>query len=123
MGQNEAQAALDNVGLSGAVVSEQYSSSVPAGVVISQENTADPMVPGSTVNLVVSLGPDLVEVPDVTGKGAKEAIAELEAAGFEVDHSIPSVLLDDAKVSAQSPGGGEEVERGSTIKISATFEF
>jgi serine/threonine-protein kinase len=123
MGQNEAQAALDNVGLSGAVVSEQYSSSVPAGVVISQENTADPMVPGSTVNLVVSLGPDLVEVPDVTGKGAKEAIAELEAAGFEVDHSIPSVLLDDAKVSAQSPGGGEEVERGSTIKISATYEF
>ncbi len=123
MSQGEAEQALTDAGLTPAVVDSQYSSSVPAGVVLSQENTSDPMVPGSTVNLVVSLGPDLVEVPDVTGKPAKDAIAELEAAGFDVDHSIPSVLLDDAKVSSQNPSGGEEVERGSTVKITATYEF
>ncbi|WP_428831907.1 Stk1 family PASTA domain-containing Ser/Thr kinase [Gulosibacter sediminis] len=123
MSQSEAEQALTDAGLTPAVVDSQYSSSVPAGVVLSQENTSDPMVPGSTVNLVVSLGPDLVEVPDVTGKPAKDAIAELEAAGFDVDHSIPSVLLDDAKVSSQNPSGGEEVERGSTVKITATYEF
>lgn len=123
MSQSEAERALTDAGLTPAVVDSQYSSSVPAGVVLSQENTSDPMVPGSTVNLVVSLGPDLVEVPDVTGKPAKDAIAELEAAGFDVDHSIPSVLLDDAKVSSQNPSGGEEVERGSTVKITATYEF
>ncbi|WP_431193868.1 Stk1 family PASTA domain-containing Ser/Thr kinase [Gulosibacter sp. ACHW.36C] len=123
MGQGEAEQALADAGLTSAVVDSQYSSTVPAGVVLSQENTADPMVPGSTVNLVVSLGPDLVEVPDVTGKPAKDAIAELEGAGFTVDHSIPSVLLDDATVSSQTPGGGEEVERGSSVKITATYEF
>jgi serine/threonine-protein kinase len=123
MGQGEAEQALADAGLTSAVVDSQYSSSVPAGVVLSQENTADPMVPGSTVNLVVSLGPDLVEVPDVTGKPAKDAIAELEDAGFTVDHSIPSVLLDDATVSSQTPSGGEEVERGSSVKITATYEF
>lgn len=123
MSQGEAEQTLTDAGLVPAVVNTQYSSDVPAGVVMSQENAADPMVPGSTVNLVVSLGPDLVEVPDVTGKPAKDAIAELEAAGFSVDHNIPSVLLDDAKVSSQSPGGGEEIERGSSVKINATYEF
>ena len=38
----------------------------------------------STVSVVVSLGPPLVEVPNVLDMPLEEAIAELEAAGFDV---------------------------------------
>lgn len=122
-GVEEAKATLKARGLEAAVIAEQHSSTVPAGIVISQEASADPMRPGDTVNLVVSLGPDLVEVPNVVGKKAPAAIKALEDAGFKVSHSIPQVLLKDAKVSRQTPGAGEKIERGSSVSIEATFTF
>lgn len=118
-----AEDALAKVGLKTAVVSREFSSTVPEGVVLRQENTADPMKPGSTVNVAVSKGPDLVEVPKVTGQSAKDAIAALEGAGFRVQHSIPDILLPTAKVSAQDPAGGAAVERGATVTLRATYEF
>ncbi|SJM65428.1 Stk1 family PASTA domain-containing Ser/Thr kinase [Gulosibacter sp. 10] len=121
--QEEAVASLEAVGLNGVVADEQYSSDIPAGVVISQSNGEGPIRPGADIGLVVSLGPDLVEVPDVVGMDAEDAISALEGAGFSVSHSIPSVLLEDAVVSAQSPSGGDEIERGSTVSIQATYEF
>lgn len=120
---DEAKATLSEKGLNAEVVAEEHSRTVPEGVVISQSAASDPMKKGDTVNLVVSLGPDLVEVPNVVGKKAEEAIAALEQAGFTVQHSIPGILLKDAKVSRQDPAGGQKVERGSTVKIEATFTF
>ena len=40
---------------------------------------------GDEIELVVSKGPPLVEVPNVVGQGVDAATATLRAAGFEVD--------------------------------------
>ena len=40
---------------------------------------------GDTITVVVSKGPDLVQVPDVRGKQESEAKAILESAGFKVE--------------------------------------
>lgn len=123
MNVDEAKSALKQKGLEATVAEEEHSSTVPAGTVISQQPASDPVKPGDTINLVVSLGPDLVEIPNVVGKKAPDAIKDLEAAGFTVQHNIPQVLLKDAKISKQSPKAGDKAERGSAIKIEATFTF
>lgn len=123
MGESEAVAALDAVGLIGSVVSSEYSSQVPAGLIIRQAAGEGPIRPGDEIQLVVSLGPDMVAVPDVVGMPANEAIAALESAGFTVSHSIPEILREDATVANQSPAAGEELERGSTVSIQATYLF
>lgn len=115
--------ALDAAGLTGSVVDRTHSSTVPQGVVISQRDSADPMVPGSAVNLVVSLGPDLVEIPNVVGMKLEEAIATLQAAGFKVEHGVPAVFIPAATVSSMTPAAGQKVERGSSVKLSATYTF
>ncbi|MGO1544191.1 MAG: Stk1 family PASTA domain-containing Ser/Thr kinase [Gulosibacter sp.] len=123
MGQSDAIAALEEVGLEGTVAYSEYSSSTPAGAVLRQSTTTDPVRPGDTVELVTSLGPDLVEVPNVVGSTATDAIAALEGAGFSVSHTIPGPLQESATVTSQSPGAGESVVRGSTISIEASYIF
>ena len=114
---------LEEAGLVGAVLHSEYSSTVPAGVVMEQRTTTDPVVPGDGIELITSLGPDLVAVPNVVGKSLKDAVAELEAAGFAVSHEVPSYLVDRATVSKSDPAAGSSVERGSTIKLNATYTF
>lgn len=123
MSVDEATATLNEKGLNAEVIAEEHSATVPKGVVIEQSPATEPLRKGDTVNLIVSLGPDMVDVPNVVGKKAPQAIKELEDAGFTVQHNIPDVLLKDAKISKQTPAGGQQAERGSTVKIEATFTF
>lgn len=119
MSEDEALAALTEVGLVGTVIDRPFSSDVPEGVVMSQQTTTDPVVEGDEVQLVVSQGPDLVKIPKVEGKKLKDAIRKLEEAGFTVTHQVPDPLIEHAKVTSTDPGQGTEAERGSTVRITA----
>ena len=74
---------------------------------------------GSTVQITISTGPDVVAVPDVTGMDSDDARAALEEAGFRPrgvaqdtnDPDEEGVVLD------QDPQGTTEAERGSTVTI------
>jgi len=84
--KNDAEGALADVKLTA-----QYSGQgknddeVPEGAILSQTPAAHSHVePGTAVTLVVSLGPPMVDVPDVVGKQSGEATAILERAGFKV---------------------------------------
>jgi serine/threonine-protein kinase len=68
---------------------------------------------GSTVVLRVSKGPDLVEVPDVTGLTRKEAEDRLRAAGLGWQYVLPV----GGRVSRQRPGPGERAPRGSDVLL------
>ena len=46
---------------------------------------------GTAVQLVISAGPPLVTVPDVTDKNIGEAEQTLKAAGFKVNVDSPAV--------------------------------
>jgi serine/threonine-protein kinase len=68
------------------VASEQPSSAVPSGQVISQDPPAGtPLAAGETISVVVSTGPSVVSIPDMRGLDADTAQAQLEGLGFVVD--------------------------------------
>jgi serine/threonine-protein kinase len=83
---------------------------------------AVPVREGGSVSLIISRGPDLVQVPDVVGNNIQAAKNELEGLGFVVvvDTILPEKFwsTEPAQVTAQDPAGGTSIKRGSTVTIS-----
>ncbi len=110
----DAVAALEGAGLMVALT-EEYSQSVPEGLVISVTPPAGQSVAkGGTVGIVVSLGLPYVAVPDVSGMSAVDAADALAADGFDV---VDTVGPPNAEVLATSPPAGDSVRQGSEIVI------
>ena len=64
-------------------VTEEYSDTAPAGQIIQQEPEADTALKvGETIRLVVSKGPETVEMPNIIGFTQDGAVKELEARGL-----------------------------------------
>ncbi|HEY9564344.1 MAG TPA: Stk1 family PASTA domain-containing Ser/Thr kinase [Nocardioides sp.] len=95
---------------------ESFSDSVDEGKVINQDPSSGELFKGDTVNLEVSKGPELVDVPRVRGMGEKAAIKRLKAAGFEVEVKQHENYVGLHFVLTQSPGGGKAA-KGSTVTI------
>ena len=72
---------------------------------------------GSTVTIIVSTGPKLVTVPDVTGLTEDSARSELEAAGLVVDTEFEESDAEEGTVISEDPGPGSRVEEGERITI------
>lgn len=114
----EAQARLEQAGLTVELAEPQFSSDVPVDVVITADWLDDPMNPGDVVRLTASKGPELLEVPNViTGQTIAEAREQLEAAGFTVASNVPNFLEGAVVASVQSPAAGEQVERGTEVTV------
>ncbi|GAA4721375.1 Stk1 family PASTA domain-containing Ser/Thr kinase [Nocardioides conyzicola] len=106
-------------GLKGKVTKEEYSDDVADGDVISMDPPGGTTVHrGDAVSMVVSKGPELVEVPSVRGEGVEAATQKLEGLGFKVVTQNASGSLGLGFVWSQSPGGGDMVAPGSTITLS-----
>jgi beta-lactam-binding protein with PASTA domain len=118
--QAAAQNAITSAGLMVGTVSQQNDNTVPAGNVISQNPTAGTLVgTGSTVNLVVSLGPASVSVPGVVGQTQGAAESAITSVGLVVgtvtqqnDNSVPA-----GNVISQSPTAGTLVSAGSAVNL------
>ncbi|MDA8197188.1 MAG: PASTA domain-containing protein [Actinomycetota bacterium] len=113
--QSAAQSALTSIGLV-ASASTAYSDTVAAGQVISQSVAAGNMVArGTTISFVVSLGPHLVAVPDLTTMTLKQAQAALAAVGL----SVGNVYGPNGNVVVifQNPTGGTSVKFGSSVDV------
>ncbi|TDO60810.1 serine/threonine-protein kinase [Kribbella sp. VKM Ac-2571] len=95
----------------------QYDEKVAEGSVISQSPNNGTLFAKDKVSLVVSLGPPLVEVPDVKRKTTADAQKILGDAGFQVTVQKAPFNLGLNIVAAQSPGAGRKVKPGSTIVI------
>ena len=96
---------------------EEYSDTTPQGNIIAQAPVAgETLYRGDTVTLTVSLGPELVEVPDVFGLQEGEATQILEDAGFVVsyDRFLGGYF---GTVRAQTPAAGQMLQPGSTVTI------
>jgi hypothetical protein len=118
--QASAEAALVAASLSVGTVSFVNSFTVPEGRVISQSPVAGSVVDaGSGVDLVVSLGPPMVTVPDVVGQPRASAESALVAASlsvgtvtFELHFTVP-----EGSVISQSPLAGSVVIEGSPVAL------
>jgi beta-lactam-binding protein with PASTA domain len=98
-------------------VSHDYSDTVAEGDVISQQPQDGTLFKGDTVNLVVSLGPQLIEVPDVVASGVDDATQTLQDAGFVVQVSNAPGYIGLGYVFSMDPGAGTELPKGSTVTI------
>jgi serine/threonine-protein kinase len=105
------------------VFEERYSSNVPVNEVISQDPRPGQEVErGSTVRVVVSLGPELVPVPSLSGLPLEQARVRIDRARLEVgrvtrvfDEQVP-----EGRVVEQNPQSGTDLEVGDSVDLSVS---
>ena len=76
--------------------------------------------PGDTVTLVVSDGPEPIEVPDVSGMALPDAMQLLRDAGFSPETSVPEFAWGLFTASSTDPEDGEFLQRGSKVRVRAS---
>ncbi|MFA0815862.1 MAG: Stk1 family PASTA domain-containing Ser/Thr kinase [Anaerofustis sp.] len=119
MTMEEASLQLSKVGLT-YDTDEQFSSDVAKGSVISQTPNADEMVRTSEViQLVISLGPETSQVPNVVGMSYAEATAAIKSAGFTVgtENYEFNDNYESGYIYDQNPSGGILTTEGTSITI------
>ena len=120
IGRTEAAAkkAADAAGLDLAV-GERRSADDPAGVVLDQSPAPGGWArKSSTVRVVISTGPEPVEVPKLVRKTAEDALVALTDAGFTPDpgHSYDE-RIPAGRVVSQSPAPGEKLLPESKVSF------
>lgn len=99
-----------------ATIQEAYDDTVATGSVVSQRPAAGTNLgKGAAVTLVVSKGPQLFAVSDVTGESRDRAVAELTALGFRPQ--VRALPVGPGTVRAQDPAGGTQARRGATVTL------
>ena len=116
----QAQASLAAEELTVVAADEKFSETIPKGAIISTDppGGSDVRV-GSSINAVVSLGPERYEVPTLKGldvKDAEDAIttANLELGSTDLEYDTK---IEAGSVVSSSPKAGSEVKRGTVIDI------
>lgn len=116
----EANAILEKVGLHLAIEESRHTTRHPDRVVISQDPAAGRKVrKDRQILAVVSLGPELVDVPELKGKTLREARILLSNNRLRVG----KVTFKEEKVGepeqilSQRPAGGEKVAKGRAVDL------
>ncbi|KAB2344740.1 Stk1 family PASTA domain-containing Ser/Thr kinase [Actinomadura rudentiformis] len=120
--QSAATKAIEAAGLTVGETTEQFSSEVKNGSVISSNPAPGAEVPPKTpVALVISKGrkpPSTVEVPDVKGRSLNDAQQELTSKGFRViTKQESSNSVDQGNVIRTNPSGGEQAKKNSIVTV------
>lgn len=95
---------------------------IPPNVIESQDMPAGTQVPSdhsATVNVVVSSGGGLANVPSLIGSDLVSAQAQVRAAGFApaVAYAVEPGSPNNGQVIAEDPAPGTPAEKGSTIRM------
>ncbi|MEZ0493444.1 Stk1 family PASTA domain-containing Ser/Thr kinase [Kineococcus sp. TBRC 1896] len=117
--QDEAQQEIEGAGLT-ANFTQAADDDVEAGNVVSTDPEAGTEVQvGGTVNVVVSSGPEAVQVPNVRGQSQEDARRQLQQAGFEVANVNPvdDASVDQGEVVSTDPAIGSSQPRGTSISL------
>lgn len=104
---------------------EQFSSTVEAGRVLSVTSASGVIRPGGSVSLVVSKGPELIAVPSIAGMTIAAAQSALVDLGFDVivDTDIPKRHWAQswAEAGSTDPDEGTLIPKGSTVTLLGTI--
>jgi eukaryotic-like serine/threonine-protein kinase len=117
---DEATAKLSELGLEVATTTEVYSADFAAGTVAAQDPVDGATVErGATVTIALSLGPELVAVPELAGLTLEQARVTLANAGLiegaSTGDTTQTILAYSQAGVALSPGA--TVPKGSTIDL------
>lgn len=107
------------------IITDVYTNDAAPGVIISQKPDPGRSMSvdkeGVTVEISVSRSMTSIEVPDVSNKDYREAMAQLEKAGFAVEvESSTSDSVAHNYVISTSPAAGESIISGSTIYLNVS---
>jgi beta-lactam-binding protein with PASTA domain/serine/threonine protein kinase len=112
---------LQSAGLDPKCCVEQFSESVPDGVVISTDPSSGKAIRGTDVKLVVSKGPErFVVPPELAGKPQDDVLARLQNDLPELQFTTTEQY--DDKIAAGlvigfDPAAGEELKRGALVTV------
>jgi len=81
------------------------------------------IVPGDTINILVSDGPPPVVIPDVRDETRDAAKRMLEELGLVVEFSSRFSDLPGARVTSTEPAVGTSVSKGSTVTLRLQFSI
>ncbi|MEV4477617.1 Stk1 family PASTA domain-containing Ser/Thr kinase [Nonomuraea sp. NPDC049504] len=98
----------------------QYDEKMAEGLVLSSDPVADTELDkGSTVTLTLSLGPERIVVPNVTGMNGNDARAAIARAGLTVGSvkRQPNQQVERDKVIRTSPQVGEKIKKSAKVNI------
>jgi beta-lactam-binding protein with PASTA domain len=119
--ESDARKALSKVRVN-ITTTQHFDENVPKDAVISTDPPAGQKVRANTpLTLVLSSGPELVDVPDVTDDNVDDATNTLHGDGFEVN--VVEQFSDDAdegQVISQDPEGGSQLAKGHTVTITVS---
>lgn len=116
----EAYEVIEKANLKLQVHESRYDKKIKKRTVLSQSPEGGKMVrSGRTILVVVSLGPELMEVPKVTGESLRTAKISLSNAKLR----LGKVTFEDAaygqdeEVVKQNPAAGKDVPRGQSVHL------
>ncbi len=118
--QSAATTSIVGAGLIVGTVVSAHSATVSAGSVMAQNPVAGvTAAPESVVDLIVSLGPASVSVPNVVGQPQSTASGTIGAAGLIVGAvtTTTSVTVPSGSVISQSPVAGTSVAQGTAVSL------
>jgi len=121
----DAQARLVEAELTGVAAAPVFNDTVPKGLVIGLQTTTPDaaIVPGDTINILVSDGPPPVVIPDVRDETRDAAKRMLEELGLVVEFSSRFSDLPGARVTSTEPAVGTSVSKGSTVTLRLQFSI
>ena len=124
MSQTEGVQTLRDAGFSvGSVATSQTLSAADIGNIIAQAPSPGGSAPhGSTIDIIISGGQALIQVPNVTGVTQSQAQQTLNAAGLlsSVSQGYSSTVASGA-VIAQAPAASQRVPSGTTVGLTVSM--
>jgi beta-lactam-binding protein with PASTA domain len=115
--------AVQNLGQRGypAIVKGRVSTGTRLGTVLSQAPTAGTELDRSQqVTIIVARGPSTVEVPNVVGLSAVQALVRLQAANLKGRNVELQSVQPKGRVIRQAPAGGREAKKDSTVVLTVS---
>jgi len=113
-----ATAELESVGLSLGDVQQQASDSVPKGRIITQDpSPLEEVAPGSSIDVVISVGPEKKTIPFLEGKDKDDARQTLADLGFRVRLVEQDSDEEKDTVVGTDPVAGTSVDVGTLVKV------
>lgn len=117
--KEDAVAILEAAGLSNYIFTEVFHDTIPAGYVVRQKPAAEQIVKqGRTIELIISSGPVLIDVPLVEGIDVRVAESKLQAVGLKAErtyeysetHAVDFVIR-------QDPIEGAKLAKGQVVNL------
>ncbi|MGH7727077.1 MAG: PASTA domain-containing protein [Candidatus Eiseniibacteriota bacterium] len=120
LNREQSEAILARLGLKLSVTSERFDPAIPRGFVVTQDpEPGRPVKPGRRVSVVLSLGEEFANIPELFGESLRSARLLLDRAGLRTGAvgRVVTAEVGPGLVVATEPPFGSIVPRGTAVNL------